>query len=105
MSIRIQNDGLAGTAASETSRTQDIVQVGSGGSRAGSRISGSSDQVEISSLSSQIADASTASQAAQANRVRQLAAMVSSGRYQVDSLSLSRAMVSQAIQAGAMGGE
>lgn len=105
MSIRIQNDGLAGAAASETSRTQDTVQIGNGAGRPGSRFDASSDRVEISSLSGQIADASNSSQAAQANRVSKLAAMYQSGRYQVDSVAVSRALVSQAIQTGGTGGD
>jgi anti-sigma28 factor (negative regulator of flagellin synthesis) len=105
MSIRIQNDSLAGTAASETSRTQDVVQIGGKGSRSGSRIGSSSDSVEISSLSGQIANASSAAEATQASRVRQLAALYSSGRYQVDSAALSSALVSHAIQAGSLGGD
>jgi anti-sigma28 factor (negative regulator of flagellin synthesis) len=105
MSIRIQNDGLAGTAASEASRTQDSVQIGNGAARLGSRADGSSDSVQISSLSGQIVDASNASQAAQANRVSKLTALYQGGRYQVDSLGLSRAMVSQAILAGSAGGD
>jgi anti-sigma28 factor (negative regulator of flagellin synthesis) len=59
--------------------------------------------VEISSLSGQISSASSASEAAQTNRVRQLAALYSSGRYQVDSAAVGHAMVSQAIQGGAGG--
>ena len=105
MSIRIQNDGMTGTAASEASRTLDVVQIGSGGSRSSSRTGASTDRVEISSLSGQIADASSASAAAQANRVSQLAALYASGRYQVDSSALSRAMVSQSLQAGSSGGD
>jgi anti-sigma28 factor (negative regulator of flagellin synthesis) len=105
MSIRIQNDGLAGAAASETSRTQDTAQIGNGTGRPGSRFDASGDRVEISSLSGQIADASTSSQVAQANRVSKLAAMYQSGRYQVDSMAVSRAIVSQALQAGGTDGE
>ena len=105
MSIRIQNDGLTGTAASETSRTQDLLQVGGKGNRTGSRVGGSGDSVEISSLSGQIADASSAAQASQASRVRQLASLFSTGRYQVDSMALSGSLVSHAIQAGSLGGE
>jgi hypothetical protein len=105
MSIRIQNDGLAGAAASETSRTQDVVQVGGNGNRSGSRIGGSSDSVEISSLSGQISNASSAAETTQAGRVRQLTALYAAGRYQVDHMALGRALVSQAIQTGGMGGE
>jgi anti-sigma28 factor (negative regulator of flagellin synthesis) len=105
MSIRISNDGLTGTAASETSRTLDVVQIGSAGSRSGSRTGASTDRVEISSLSGQIADASSASASAQANRVRQLAALYAGGRYRVDSTALSRAMVSQAVQTSSLGGD
>jgi anti-sigma28 factor (negative regulator of flagellin synthesis) len=105
MSIRIENDGLAGPAASETSRTRDVVQIASAGYRPGLRTGGATDHVEISSLSGQIADASSASQAAQAGRVRQLAALYAGGRYQVDSLTLGRSLVAHAIQAGSVGGD
>jgi anti-sigma28 factor (negative regulator of flagellin synthesis) len=105
MSIRIQNDSLAGTSASETSRTQDVVQIGSAGNRSGSKIGVATDRVELSSLSGRIADASSASETAQASRVQQLGALYSSGRYQPDSMATGRALVSQAIQSGSMGGD
>jgi anti-sigma28 factor (negative regulator of flagellin synthesis) len=97
MSIRIQNDGLTGAAASESSRTQDIVQVGNQSSSSISRGGGASDSVEISSLSSKIADAFDSGQALQSKRVSYLQKLYQSGKYQVDSASVSRALVSQAL--------
>ncbi len=99
MSIRIQNDGLSGAAASETSRTQDIVQIGGHSSNGASRAGEPTDTVEISSLSGRIADAGSSIDAAQSKRVSYLAQLYQSGRYQVDSLAVSRALVSQALSA------
>jgi anti-sigma28 factor (negative regulator of flagellin synthesis) len=97
MSIRIQNDGLAGASAAETNRTQDIVQVGSQSSSSASRIGGASDSVEISSLFAKISDASSSMEAAQGNRVNFLTQLYQSGRYQPDSAAVSKALVSQAL--------
>ncbi|HUA64059.1 MAG TPA: flagellar biosynthesis anti-sigma factor FlgM [Verrucomicrobiae bacterium] len=97
MSIRIQNDGLSGSAAAETSRTQDVVQIGSQSSNAASRSGGPADSVEISSLFNRISDASNSLESAQNKRVSYLAQLYQSGRYQVDSTAVSRALVSQAL--------
>jgi len=104
MSIRIQNDGLAGAAAPETSRTQDVVQIGSLSTGLSSRAGGASDNVEISSLSAKIADASNALATSQANRVRQLSQLYQSGRYEINSASVSRTLVSNALQSAGIEG-
>ena len=97
MSIRIQNDALSGSSAAETSRTQDVVQIGSHSSNAASRSGGPTDSVEISSLFNRISDASNSLEAAQNKRVNYLTQLYQSGRYQVDSAAVSRALVSQAL--------
>jgi len=104
MSIRIQNDGLTGAMAPETSRTQDVVQIGNLSTGLSSRIGSASDNVEISSLSGNIADASSALATAQASRLRQLTQLYQSGRYQVDTSAVSRALVANALQSGGIEG-
>jgi anti-sigma28 factor (negative regulator of flagellin synthesis) len=96
MSIRIYNDGLAGTAASETSRAQELSRTSTtGGTSSGSTADGE-DQVRISSLS----EALSAQGSQRAARVQDLAAVYQSGRYQVNSMDVSHAIVNNALQAG-----
>ena len=105
MSIRIQSDHLAGTQTADTSRTSEVSQsLASSSSRA--RGGSGADSVEISSLSEGIAAANAAQSAQQAGRVRHLAALYASGRYQVDSKAVSHAIVSESLgQAGGGGTE
>lgn len=101
MSIRIYNDGMAGAAAAEASRAQDVSRPTSSGKAAEGIASLGGDHVEISSLS-----ASVASQSSQRSaRVQELAAMYQSGRYEVNSMDVSRAIVNNALSAGATGSE
>ena len=105
MSIQIYNDGLAGAGASETSRAQDVSRTAAGGSlstgsTAGST-SGGEDQVQISSLSSAL----SAQSSERASHVQQLAAAYQGGRYEVNSMDVSKAMVNNALKAGAAEGE
>ena len=96
MSIRIYNYGLAGTAASETSRAQELSRTSTtGGTSSGSTADGE-DQVRISSLS----EALSAQGSQRAARVQDLAAVYQSGRYQVNSMDVSHAIVNNALQAG-----
>ena len=96
MSIRIYNDGLAGAAAAETSRAQELSRTtGTSKSVEGSSASGE-DQVQISSLSETLA----AQSSQRAARVQDLAGVFQSGRYQVNSVDVSKAIVNQALQAG-----
>jgi hypothetical protein len=104
MSIRIQNDGIASAA---TSQTAPVEQAGKQGSsaRSGSVANSGADQVDISSLSGNIAASSGALAEQQAARVSQLAGIYSKGDLQVDSQQLSRALVSSAIQGSSGGGD
>ncbi|MEI9975171.1 MAG: flagellar biosynthesis anti-sigma factor FlgM [Ignavibacteriota bacterium] len=96
MSIQIYNDGLAGAAASGPSRTQEVSSPASGQRPSSSVTSGGEDQVQISSLSSALA----AHGSDRASRVAQLAAAYQSGRYEVNSMDVSKAMVDHAVQSG-----
>ena len=89
---------MTGASAPETSRTQDIIQIGSSSTGSSSRIGGLSDSVQISSLSGAIAAASNSLDTVQSSRISQLQRLYQSGQYQVDSAAVSRAMVSEALQ-------
>jgi hypothetical protein len=96
MSIRIYNDGLAGTAASETSRAQELTRAaGAGKPTGGTGVTGE-DQVQISSLS----EALNAQATQRAAHIQNLAAVYQSGNYQVNSVDVSRALVNHALAAG-----
>ena len=99
MSIRIQNDTVAGAGSPAVTSAGDAY---SGAPSSGKAFSGrGSDRVDISPLSQVISEAGIAHQAQQAQRVSQLAALYRSGRYNVDSTSVSHAIVSQALAASA----
>jgi hypothetical protein len=98
MSIRIYNDGLAGTAASETSRAQEATRASGSGKSAGGSGAVGEDQVQISSLS----EAITAQSSQRAAFVQNLAAVYQSGRYQASPAAVGQALVDQALSAGSM---
>lgn len=96
MSIRIYNDGLAGAAASETSRAQELSRTSSTGRPSSGSTAGGEDQVQISSVS----EALSAQASSRAAHVQELAAAYQSGRYQVNSTDVSRAIVNNALGVG-----
>ena len=96
MSIRIYNESLSGTAASQTNRADEVSRAGTSGKTGQSATASGEDQVQISSLSENIA----AQSASRAGRVQHLAALYQSGRYEVNSTNVANAMVSSALQAG-----
>jgi anti-sigma28 factor (negative regulator of flagellin synthesis) len=96
MSIRIGDDGLPGAAAPATSRAEPLARTaGTAKSGAGQSESGPA-HVQISSLSETI----VAAQPQRAAEVQRLAGVYRSGSYQVDSASLARALVDEALEAG-----
>jgi hypothetical protein len=101
MSIRIQNDGIAAAAASQTAPAEKTGKPGSTSS--GSIGSSGADQVDISSLSGSIAAASSALASQQSARVSQLTGLYASGQFQVNSAQLSSALVTSAM--GSAGGD
>jgi hypothetical protein len=98
MSIRIHNEALPGTSVSELSRAEEVSRSAKDGSKSisGAGITGG-DQVELSSLSGSISQALTAAAAHQSGKVQHLAALYASGKYNVNSVDLGRAIVSQTI--------
>jgi len=97
MSMRIYNDGIGASAFQPGS--VDTAQSAGSSTRTGSAGSSGTDQVEISSLSGNIAAATSALAGQQAARVSQLAALYAKGDYQVNSLRVSQALVSNALSA------
>lgn len=89
MSIRIQNDHIAGITSPPLS----------GGASKANPATGfqGQDNVDLSSLSESVRAAVSSQTAARTARVRQLSALYNSGRYSVDSSQISRALVAQAI--------
>lgn len=96
MSIRIYNENLAGTAASQTSNAAEVSRAGGSGKPPRSSGVSGEDQVQISSVSESIATQSSQ----RAARVQSLAALYQSGKYQVNSNEVAHAMVNSALKAG-----
>ncbi|HVW07870.1 MAG TPA: flagellar biosynthesis anti-sigma factor FlgM [Bryobacteraceae bacterium] len=105
MSIRIQNDGIGSGVAPEVNRVGDAGHAAgaSGKGRVGTTTAGG-DQVEISSAAQTFSDGVSASSAQHSARVKELSALYASGRYQVDSHQVSRALVSGSLSAGSPAG-
>jgi len=101
MRIRLQNDGVAGASTSAAGQT-NLTQAGSSITPASGLNAAAADQVEISSLSEGISNTNNALGSQQADRVSQLAAVYNKGQYQVDSVQLSRALVSRALASGSV---
>jgi len=96
MSIRTDNGGFSGPAAPETSRPSEPSRA-TGPDRSATRPgAGDGDQVRIS----QLAEAIAAAQTERTTMVERLAADYRSGGYQVDSASVARALVRNALEAG-----
>jgi len=98
MSIRINQETLAGNSVSETSRAEELHHSTQNGSKPTSGLGSlGGDQVTISSLSGSITDTLATAAARQSSKVQHLAALYASGRYHADSEHVSRALVSQSI--------
>ena len=105
MDIRIHSEGLDGSSALQTSRTQETSPVGQGERRRGSNaVGGGQDSVQISGLSAQISAANQQQDVQSADRVAALAALYSRGNYRVDARTLSRSLVSHALSGAVEGG-
>jgi anti-sigma28 factor (negative regulator of flagellin synthesis) len=102
--MKIQNDGLTGSNPLEAGRTAPVTSPANSNAPGGSKISGKEgDSVEISGISSRLTESNAADGVQRANRVSQLAALYARGQYQVNSSSLSQALVSQALSGGESG--
>jgi anti-sigma28 factor (negative regulator of flagellin synthesis) len=101
MSIRIQNDAISSGVSSEVNRTGGAGNAGSGPGRVGTSTTAGGDQVEISSAAQTFSDGVQASSAQHSARVKELSTLYASGRYNVDSHQVSRALVNSGVSAAA----
>lgn len=99
MSISIRNDGLAESSAAQSSRTSQTTQAARAAQSSSGLSSTGADRVEISSLAEKVAAADGAQAIQHSQHVGRLTALYASGRYQVDSRQVSRALVSQSLSA------
>ncbi len=96
MSMRIHNDALAAAAAPPPAPVENVAQLGSSTLIAPVANNGD-DQIDISSLSGNVASSVGALADQQSARVSHLASLYARGEYQVDSMQISRALLSGAI--------
>ncbi len=100
--MRIYDLNLTGTSAAETGRTHETQRADTADTaKVGRANDRSSDRVELSSALGSLSRALTAHHSDRATRVQDLAAQYQSGNYRPDSQATSRAMVSDALAAGA----
>ena len=103
MSVRIENNIPGGNGTADIGRSSDV-----SGSRVATDKLGTGptdqggDRVELSSLSGGVASSIASANGQQAERVRQLAALYASGRYEVDPAKISHALVSDSIRSGSI---
>jgi anti-sigma28 factor (negative regulator of flagellin synthesis) len=98
--MRINNGNTAGAA--ETAGTQNVQKSGRGVGTASGGLDPNSDSVEFSSTLGGLSRAVASDSAQRQSRVQTVAAAYQSGRYQTNSLAISRAMIADAVDAGQM---
>jgi hypothetical protein len=100
MSVRVQNDQLAGIGPSEVNRASQSSSIDGGGGKP--RISSGfegGDQVQVSSVAESISAGASALNQQRANRVSQLGALYAGGKYTADSARVSAALIAGATTA------
>ena len=99
--MRIHDQNLTGATGAEMGRAQETQRSSQTGTAESSRGAQSGDRVEFSSTLGLLARAISTDTAGRANRVQTLASLYQSGGYRSDSVATSRAMVTDALSAGA----
>ena len=105
--MKVYDTNLPGASAAETARTQDLQKLersGSGRSSPGGGVSGG-DHVDLSGALGRLSQTLAHFHQDRASRVNALAAQYQNGTYRPDSAATSRAMISDALSAGASAGE
>jgi hypothetical protein len=99
MDLRIGNHAASDASIAPAGRADEARRLGLAAAQARARTTGAAgeDRIEISSLTERINDSLSAQSALGAERVRQLAALVQSGRYVPDARRISQALVSRAL--------
>ncbi|HEX4136688.1 MAG TPA: hypothetical protein VHY84_18905 [Bryobacteraceae bacterium] len=95
MSIRVNNTDVALTT--QTGAAGQVKPSGPGGSGGAASGKTGEDQLEVSSATENIQSALASQGLQHSERLRQLGNLVAEGRYSVDSLDLSRSIVSSGI--------
>ena len=96
--MKIDPSLLDSTAASQAGKSHEASGVGPGGSRSGAaRADRGADQVQLSGFTGQLLASASADAPGRAAWVEQIASAVRGGTYQVDTMEVSRRMVSEAI--------
>ena len=93
--MKINQSPLDSPGASQLGRTTGV---GAGGAGTSALTRSDRDRVQLSDLSSLLLASGDAGASDRAARVQQLSSDVRAGRYQVDSVQLSRQMVDEAIR-------
>jgi anti-sigma28 factor (negative regulator of flagellin synthesis) len=94
--MRINNGNTTGVAA-EAAGAQNIQKSGRGGGSSAGGLDPNSDQVELSSTLDRLSRAVANDNTQRQSRVQTVAAQYQSGRYQANSLAISRALVADAV--------
>jgi flagellar biosynthesis anti-sigma factor FlgM len=99
--MKIYDQNLPGTSATESGRSQEAQRTGrAGGQAMGATASGGGDQVELSDTLNSLSRAVSSYSASRGAKVQALAAQYQSGTYRVDSRATSRSMVADALANG-----
>jgi len=98
--MKIYDSYLGGAAATGAQRTQETQQTERSGGRSAASGDGG-DRVEFSGSLGQLARVLSSDGSGRAARVQALAAQYQSGAYRPDSAATSRAMITEALSAGA----
>jgi len=100
--MRIDDRQLTGSQAAQSGKANQAQEIARQGAKGvtENRSSSSPDQVELSDLIEGLARALEATNNQKANRLEQLKSEYSSGRYQVDSREVSRAIIAEMRAAG-----
>jgi len=101
--MRVYDVNLTSTSVAGSGRAQDTQKAGQAGNSpaGGAGTAATGDHVEFSSTLGRISQALAADGSGRASQVQALAAQYQSGRYQPDSLAISRGMISEALAANA----
>ncbi len=103
--MKIYDSNMGGVPASGAQRTQETQQADrSGAGRSSGSAASGGDRVEFSGTLGRLSRTLSNFQSDRSSRVQQLTAQYQSGTYQPDSKASSRAIVSDALSAGAEAG-
>jgi flagellar biosynthesis anti-sigma factor FlgM len=100
--MRIQDTYTSGALPPQTGKTgqAEAVTPGAENKQAASRAAGQEDQVHLSELSGRLLRIASTQSPERAARLERLGADVRAGRYQVDAMRVSRALIEEVLKGG-----